>query len=225
MPGQVRNYSADMSSDSWLDVRDGFNEAVHWFVRTVAQCAETGWDAPGLGQWSVRALVGHTSRALITVESYVARPQAVAEVESARRYFQMIFDARGDDDAVAQRGRDAGAALGVDPAGAVAELADRVLALVARSGCDVIAGTPVGGMRLVDYLPTRTFELTVHTADLTHAIGAELHVPPTAGGQSLDLIAQLASASGQAGALLLAATGRGPLPLGFTVLRREPAAS
>ncbi len=73
-------------------------------------------------------------------------------------------------------------------------------------------------MRLVDYLPTRTFELTVHTADLDLAIGTELDVPPTAAGQSLELIAQLAISSGQAGALLLAATGRGPLPRGFTVL-------
>ena len=71
---------------------------------------------------------------------------------------------------------------------------------------------------MVDYLPTRTFELTVHTADLALAIGADLGVPTTAGGQSLELIAQLASFRGQAGALLLAATGRDPLPRGFTVL-------
>ena len=58
----------------------------------------------------------------------------------------------------------------------------------------------------------------MHTADLALAIGAELDVPPTAGGQSLELIAQLASSGGQAGALLMAATGRGPLPQGFTVL-------
>ncbi len=133
-----------MSSDSWLEVRDGFTEAAQWFVRTVAQCDGTRWDAPGLGQWSVRDLVGHTSRALITVENYVDRPQPVVEVGSPRRYFEMIFAAGGDDDAVAQRGRDAGQALGPDPAGAVADIADRVIALVARSDGDAIAGTPVG---------------------------------------------------------------------------------
>ena len=106
-----------MSLDSWLEVRDGFTEAAQWFVRTVAQCDGTGWDAPALGQWSVRSLVGHTSRALITVETYVDRPRAIVEVGSARRYFEMIFAAGGDDDAVAQRGRDAGVALGSDPAG------------------------------------------------------------------------------------------------------------
>jgi hypothetical protein len=39
---------------------------------------------------------------------------------------------------------------------------------------------------VVDYLPIRTCELTVHTAGLALAIGSELNVPPTAGGQSLE---------------------------------------
>ena len=209
---------ADVCSDPWPDVRRGFAEAAQWFVRAVAGCDAGQWDAPALGQWSVRDLIGHTSRALLTVENYLAQPAAAVDVESPVRYFQVILAASADDVAVAQRGREAGAALGADPAGAVAELADRVLALVARSHGGEIAGTPAGGMRLVDYLPTRTFELTVHTADLAVAIGADLDVPPTAGGQSLELVAQLATAAGQAGSLLLAATGRGPLPAGFTVL-------
>jgi hypothetical protein len=110
--------------------------------------------------------------------------------------------------------------LGADPASAVANIADRVTALVARSHGSDIAGTPVGGMRLVDYLPTRTFELTVHTADLALATGSEFNVPHTAGGQSLELVAQLATDAGHAGTLLLAATGRGALPDGSTVLGR-----
>jgi len=28
---------------------------------------DTGWDGPGLGVWDLRALVGHTSRSLVTV--------------------------------------------------------------------------------------------------------------------------------------------------------------
>jgi hypothetical protein len=47
----------------------------------------------------------------------------------------------------------------------VAEIAARVLALVdTRDGTELVT-TIAGGMRLADYLPTRTLELAVHTAD------------------------------------------------------------
>jgi hypothetical protein len=73
-------------------------------------------------------------------------------------------------------------------------------------------------MRLADYLPTRTFELAVHTADLATALGAPLDLPATAAAQALRLVADLAVSEGRAGALLLAATGRSGLPAGFSVL-------
>jgi hypothetical protein len=122
------------------------------------------------------------------------------------------------DPAVAERGRDAGEALGPDPAAAVAEIAGRVVPLVdARDGTELVT-TIAGGMRLADYLPTRTFELAVHTADLATALGAPLDLPATAAAQALRLVADLAVSEGRAGALLLAATGRSGLPAGFSVL-------
>ena len=77
--------------------------------------------------------------------------------------------------------------------------------------------TIAGGMRLADYLPTRTFELAVHTADLATALGAPLAVPATAAAQALQVVADLAVSGGRAGPLLLAATGRSPAS-GFSVL-------
>jgi hypothetical protein len=68
------------------------------------------------------------------------------------------------------------------------------------------------------YLPTRTFELAVHTADLATALGLPPDVPATAAAQALHLVADLAVADGLAGPLLLAATGRPGLPAGFSVL-------
>jgi len=122
------------------------------------------------------------------------------------------------DRAVAVRGREAGAAFGTDPAGAVADIAARVLALVdVRNGTELVT-TIAGGMRLSDYLPTRTFELTVHTTDLANALGVPLDVPATAGAQTLQIVADLAVADGRAGPLLLAATGRPGLPARFSVL-------
>jgi hypothetical protein len=200
----------------WNDSRRAFADAAHWFLRTAALVGER-WELPGLGEWDVRALTGHTSRSLLTVEMYLARPAAAVEVASAGDYFRLTRTAAADA-AVAARGRDAGAALGADPAAAVAEIAGRVLPLVdSRTGTELVT-TIGGGMRLADYLPTRTFELVVHTADLATALGAPLDVPPTAAAQALAMVADLAVSGGLAGPLLLAATGRTGLAAGFSVL-------
>lgn len=175
------------------------------------------WNWPGLGEWDVRALVGHTSRSLLTVETYLARPAAMVEVASAADYFRATRVAAADP-AVAVRGRDAGTALGADPAAAVAQIAARVLPLVAAHDGTELVTTIAGGMRLGDYLPTRTFELAVHTADLAAALGVPPDVPATAAAQALQVVTQLAVADGLAGPLLLAATGRPGLAEGFSVL-------
>ena len=113
---------------SWGDSRTAFADAAGWFVRTAALVGDR-WDRPGLGEWDVRALVGHTSRALLTVETYLARPAADVDIASACGYFRATR-AAATGPAVAARGREAGTALGSDPAAAVAEIAARVLALV-----------------------------------------------------------------------------------------------
>lgn len=201
---------------SWDSSRQAFADAAGWFVRTTALVGDR-WDQPGLGEWDVRALVGHTSRALTTVETYLGRPAGKVEIASAPDYFRATRAAAAGP-AVAARGRDAGAALGSDPAAAVAETAERVLALVdTRDGTELVT-TIAGGMRLADYLPSRTFELAVHTADLAAALGVPPEVPAAAGRQALLVLADLALAGGLTGQLLLAATGRRGLPPGFSVL-------
>jgi uncharacterized protein (TIGR03083 family) len=200
----------------WDDSRRAFADAAQWFVRTAALVGDR-WDRPGLGEWDVRALVGHTSRSLLTVEMYLARPAGTVEVASAGDYFRATRAAAADP-AVAARGRGAGSALGSDPAAAVAEIAGRVLPLVdTRDGTELVT-TIAGGMRLADYLPTRTFELAVHTADLATALGVPLDVPATAATQALRVVTDVAVAGGRAGSLLLLATGRQGVPAGFSVL-------
>nr|WP_205707607.1 maleylpyruvate isomerase N-terminal domain-containing protein [Kineococcus vitellinus] len=173
------------------------------------------WGEPGLGEWDVRALVGHTSRSLSTVEAYLAAPAAAVEVATTTGYYRAT-SALAAGPGVAQRGRDAGTALGADPAAAVAGLAARVVPLVAARGGEELLTTVAGGMRLRDYLPTRTFELVVHTADLATALGEPTEPPAPAAAAALELVAALALETGRAGQLLLAATGR-TLP-GLTVL-------
>jgi hypothetical protein len=203
-------------TSAWDDARRAFGDAAQWFVDTAARVGDR-WDEPGLGDWDVRALVGHTSRSLLTVEAYLARPADAVEIGSAVEYFRAT-SAIAAGAAVAERGREAGVALGAAPAAAVAEIAHRVLALVGSTDGSELVTTIAGGMRLADYLPTRTFELTVHTADLAASLDVPLDVPPTAAAEALQLVAELAVAGGRAGPLLLAATGRPGLPRGFSVL-------
>jgi len=200
----------------WDDSRRAFTDAAEWFVRTAGLVGDR-WNRPGLGGWDVRALVGHTSRSLLTVETYLALPAPAVDVASAAGYFRATRGVAADP-AVAARGLDAGTALGTDPAAAVAEIAARVLPLVdAQDGTELVT-TIAGGMRFGDYLATRTFELAVHTADLATALGLPPDVPATAAAQALQVVADLAVADGLAGPLLLAATGRPSLPAGFSVL-------
>src|SRR5450759_2654908 len=91
---------------SWEDGRRAFTDAAEWFVRTAAS-VDDRWDQPGLGEWDVRALVGHTSRSLLTVETYLARPAASVEIPSAADYYRATRAAAADS-AVAARGRAGG---------------------------------------------------------------------------------------------------------------------
>lgn len=212
-----RIYSLIMDIERWDRVRTAFGQAADWFVSTVAAGSDR-WDRAGLGSWTVRDLVGHTSRALLTVERYLDRPAATMQVCSPVDYFTAVLASSGDPVSVAQRGRDSGTELGNNIPDAVAEIAHRVLDLVNAEHGDTLVATPVGGVRLIDYLPTRTFELTVHTCDLAVALGQPLDVPPEAAAESLTLIGGLATRAGKAAPLLLAATGRSNLPLDFTLL-------
>src|SRR3954447_12580980 len=104
---------------TWEDSRRAFADAAQWFVRMAALVGDR-WNRPGLGEWDVRALVGHTSRSLLTVESYLAQPAATVDIASAADYYAAI-SAMAAGPGVAARGVAAGAALGDDPATAVAD--------------------------------------------------------------------------------------------------------
>jgi uncharacterized protein (TIGR03083 family) len=200
----------------WDESRRAYADAAEWFIHMVGLVGDR-WTEPGLGEWDIRALVGHTSRSFLTVETYLARPAAAIEVASPADYYRATR-AIAADPAVAARGREAGDALGDDPEAAVTGIAARVLRLVDTQDGTELMTTIAGGMQLSDYLPTRNFELAVHTADLASALGEPPNVPATAAVQVLHIVADLAVTDGVAGSLLLAATGRTGLPAGFTVL-------
>jgi uncharacterized protein (TIGR03083 family) len=209
-----------MTSEDPATVRQAFRDAAGSFVDVVGAIGPDDWTGPGLGVWTVRDLAGHTSRALVTVETYLD-PSTIAPgpaLADAVDYFRAASGV-ADPEGVAERGRQAGTALGDDPHATAAALAERVLTLVDGSPDDALVTSPMGTMTLVGYLPTRIFELAVHTLDLVAAtdatVPAALAAPLRA---SLHLAADLADAQGHTAGVLLALTGRHPLPQGFTVL-------
>jgi uncharacterized protein (TIGR03083 family) len=200
-------------------IRDAYEQAATLFVETVAQVGAAQWNLVALGEWTVRDLVGHTNRALLTVDTYLDTPSETVEVTRPTDYFLRAKASLADPAAVAARGREAGRALGDDPLATVQETATRVLARVQQTPDDACLTTPVGGMRLIDYLPSRIFELTIHTLDLGVAIAVDIDLPEAASAVTLGMIAELlAQQPEKAAPLLLAATGRQALPAGFSVL-------
>ncbi|GCE43593.1 maleylpyruvate isomerase N-terminal domain-containing protein [Rhodococcus sp. USK10] len=197
-----------------------FDNAARRFLE-VSASATGHYDDPGLGEWSVRDLLGHTSRSLTTVETYldVAGDESdPVDLADAVAYYLAIAGALADTAAVAQRGRAAGAALGEDPMAALTALVARVPERVRATPATALVRTPFGTMTLQGYLPTRTLELTVHTCDLAATLGVSADVPHDAVAETFAVIGGLAAAQGTASAALLALTGRLPLPAGYSVL-------
>jgi uncharacterized protein (TIGR03083 family) len=202
-----------------IDSRRSFLSAADAFVGQVGSIPGAELTGPGLGEWDLRALVGHTSRSLVTVETYLDQPADAVEVPTAVDYYLMIAaSGAASGDAVVERGRQAGAALGDDPAGFVTELAARVRAKLERYDESYVLHTIAGGMVLGEYLRTRTFELVVHCLDIARACGVEPAYDDAALVDAATLAAEVAARSGQGPVLLDALTGRGALPAGFSIV-------
>lgn len=147
-----------------------FATASAGFRALVGQLPDDGLDEPALGSWTVRHLLGHTTRAYRTLETYLDADASMQghRLDGPRDYYTRAR-ALADPEAVAARGVVAGAELGPEPRAAALAIAARVEELVAQAPDHLDVHTPFGSMRLVDYLPTRAFELTVHGADLARA--------------------------------------------------------
>ena len=204
-----------------METRAAFDLAAAAFLDLAALIPLERYAGPGLGGWDLRALVGHTSRSLVTVAAYLeTRAESVAATSPAA-YFAAVdrIAAADQDGAIARRGVEAGAALGDDPVTALrASYAAASAALDALAGTDPVVETAGGGMRVSDYLPTRTFELVVHSLDIARATGIAFSPPATALAESLAVAAASAVELGRGPDVLLALTGRHQLPPGFSVV-------
>jgi mycothiol maleylpyruvate isomerase-like protein len=201
-------------------VSTAFRSAATSFTDLVRVIPESAWDGPGLGEWDLRALVGHASRSLITVSTYLRAPAEREDVTSPADYYAWVREhlTTADAGAIVERGRQAGRDLGEQPAETVAALLERALDDVAAVDDPLITVIGGLGLRLSTYLPTRVFELAVHGLDVARAAGLELTLPDDVLAEATVLAARISVRLGTATPVLMALTGREPLPSPFSVV-------
>jgi hypothetical protein len=178
------------------------------------------WDGPGLGEWDLRSLVGHTSRSLISVSTYLAHTAEREDITTPHEYHARVNPATlGVAPAgIVERGRQAGRDLGDNPAATVDALVSRVLAELSEAGNPLIQVIGGAGIRLRTYLPTRTFELAVHGLDIARVVDISFALPPDVLREATALAARIAVAEGHGETVLMALTGRAELPPSFSIV-------
>jgi uncharacterized protein (TIGR03083 family) len=196
-----------------------FATAAHSFLDLVAQVPTAKWNEPALGVWDVRSLVGHTARAISTVETYLnAGPAAEVTTQDAETYYAEVFDAYTDNDAIAARGVEAGKALNENSGAEFEATLNRALALIQASGPDYVVAIGPIGIPLNEYLRTRVIELVIHSMDIAQAVGLQHGIPSDVVANVADLAARVAVRKGNGEDLLFALTGRRPLPPRYSIL-------
>lgn len=203
------------------DAFAGYTDAATGVAATVSQISAEQWTWPGLGGWDVRALVGHTSLGLSNVLVYADRPARTEVLTSPEAYYTLRSTDTGEGADAAEidaRARQAGQALGTDPALAFAELTARVVHRLAATDPNDLVETVAGGIRLGSYVATRTVELVVHGHDIAAATGAPVEFSVRATTAAAVVLARTGVARGHGPVLLAALTGRGNLPPGFSVV-------
>lgn len=197
-----------------------FASAARGFAGLVHEIPGDRWDGPGLGDWDLRSLAGHTSRSLITVSIYLQTTAEREDIATPHEYYARVNPSAlgvGPAD-VRERGRQAGLELGADPAAAVETLVQRALNDLDGTDDRLIAVISGLGMRLHTYLVTRTFELAVHGIDIARAVGIPFASPGEVLDEATVLAARIGVAIGDGETVLLSLTGRTALPPLFSVV-------
>lgn len=195
-----------------------FSLCARAFIDVVGRIRPEQWAQQGLGVWDVRGLVGHASRAILTVENYLEadEPGTVSIADAVSYYTELA--GQFTDDGIAERGVEAGAWLGDHPVAVLREALERTEALIAEQPPLRIISIGGMGIPFQQYLRTRVLELVVHTLDICEATGISHKLPETAISDTAALASRIAVARGHGREVLFALTGRGELPSGFSIV-------
>lgn len=193
-----------------MDVRRNFLDTTDAVTELVSRVPADRLDQPALGVWDLRSLIGHTSRAMSTVITYLKMPATHVTCRDVVDYYVHVADSAGEAEAIAARGEQAGRDLAPDVARGFAGLARQVRAVLDQvpPGVDPVVHTLAGGMLLSQYLPTRTFELIVHGYDIARAADIEFTPHPQSVADTVALAARIGVALGHGPHLVSVLTGR-----------------
>ncbi|MFG1608179.1 maleylpyruvate isomerase N-terminal domain-containing protein [Actinoplanes sp. NPDC049265] len=206
-----------------MNFRHAYRAAAVSFADLITRVPADRWDAAALGEWSLRDLVGHVTTELRDVPEVLATPADAVEVPSTEAYwaFARVTPVDVVAKAHAESGRaarEAGQALGDDPASVVNQLIGRATQALAGTKDNDVVSTAAGGMRVRDWLPTRTFELVVHGQDVADAAGRDFAPGLDAMAEAVTQATFVAVAVGDGPLLLRALTGRTALPDRYSVI-------
>lgn len=195
-----------------MDARRSYLDTTDAVTELVSRVKADQLDGPGLGTWNLRSLIGHTSRAMSTVVTYLGQPMDKVTCDAAVGYYVWVAQGSDVNAEIARRGVEAGQAL-TDHGEVITGFTEQMRAVrraldAVPAGSDPIIRTLAGGMYLSEYLPTRTFELIVHGFDIAKAAGIAFAPHPGAVAETAALAARVGCALGHADLLIPALTGR-----------------
>lgn len=192
-------------------------ESVMFFRDVVDEIGAHQWEKPALGEWTVRDLVGHTSRSLTALSSILDNPGGSVDISSPAQHYRVSLADKRIHATIAERGRQAGLDLGQNPAQVIHEASENVTRLMKGIAESTVVQYNNGGITLADYLATRVIEIAVHSLDLAKALGLETKPSDELLRFVLRLLADLALDSDCGGDMALIATGRIPAKGHFSV--------
>lgn len=154
---------------------DAFAAECQTAEATLHDIPDEAWSLPGLGEWNLAELVAHLTRGAGRLSEYADERRGHEEEPVCDRVSYWLDDLEAEAPAIAERARQAAAA--VTPT----EWPDRFArawrasaSAVEQLGPEAVIPTLRGPMQVVEYLATRVLEVTVHHADVRSA----LDLPP-----------------------------------------------
>ncbi|MDO5712191.1 MAG: maleylpyruvate isomerase N-terminal domain-containing protein, partial [Micrococcales bacterium] len=97
-----------------MDPRRNYLDTTDAATELISRVKPVQLDGPGLGTWDLRSLIGHTSRAMSTVVTYLNRPVSAVTCADAVAYYVWVAQTPDADSQIAGRGVRAGTSLGED---------------------------------------------------------------------------------------------------------------